>query len=46
MLYTNNSPIFTYLYWPESSALGNAVDLYLATLPMALPPKNLFLKIA
>ena len=26
--------------WPESSGLGNVVDFWLATLPMALPPKN------
>ena len=26
-------------YWPESSGLGNVVDFWLATLPMALPPK-------
>ena len=25
--------------WPESSGLGNFVDFWLATLPMALPPK-------
>ena len=29
-------------YWPESSALGNAAGFCLATLPMALPPKNFF----
>ena len=27
-------------YWPESSGLGNVVDSWLATLPMALPPKT------
>ena len=32
--------------WPESSALGNAADFCLATLPMALPPKKFLLKIA
>ena len=25
--------------WPESSGLGNVVDFWLATLPMALPQK-------
>ena len=29
----------TLVYWPESSALGNAADFWLATLPIALPPK-------
>ena len=28
--------------WPESSGLGNFVDFWLRTLPMALPPKNFF----
>ena len=27
-------------HWPESSGLGNVVDFWLATLPMALPPKK------
>ena len=31
--------------WPESSALGNAADFCLATLPMALPPKKICLKL-
>ena len=31
-----------YAYWPESSGHGNVVDFWLATLPMALPPKNFF----
>ena len=31
--------IFFTGYWPESSGLDNAADFYLATLPMALPPK-------
>ena len=35
-----------YKYWPESSALGNAADFCLATLPMALPQKIFLLKIA
>ena len=35
-----------YIQWPESSALDNAADFCWAILPMALPPKNLFLKIA
>ena len=26
--------------WPESSGLGNVVDFWLTTLPMALPPKT------
>ena len=26
-------------HWSESSGLGNVVDFWLATLPMALPPK-------
>ena len=26
-------------YWPESSGLGNVADFWLATLPLALPPK-------
>ena len=29
----------TAIHWPESSGLGNVVDFWLATLPMALPPK-------
>ena len=33
-------------HWPESSALDNAEDFCLATLPIALPQKNLLLKIA
>ena len=33
-------------HWPESSGLGNVVDFWLATLPMALPPKKFLLKIA
>ena len=35
-----------YIQWPESSALGNAADFCLATLPIVLPPKNFLLKIA
>ena len=31
--------------WPESSALDNAADFCLATLPMALPPKIFCLKL-
>ena len=34
-----------YYYWPESSALDNAADFCLATLPMALPPKIFCLKL-
>ena len=34
------------VYWPESSGLGNVVNFWLATLPMALPPKKFSLKIA
>ena len=26
-------------HWPESSGLGNVADFWLATLPLALPPK-------
>ena len=33
------------IYWPESSALGNVADFWLATLPMALPLKNLCLNL-
>ena len=32
-------------HWPESSALDNAADFCLATLPMALPPKNFCLRL-
>ena len=32
-------------HWPESSALDNAEDFCLATLPIALPPKNFCLKL-
>ena len=35
-----------YYNWPESSALANAVDFCLTTLPIALPPKIFLLKIA
>ena len=31
---------------PESSGLGNVADFWLTILPMALPPKNFWLKIA
>ena len=31
--------IFYQVYWPELSGIGNAADFWLATLPMALPPK-------
>ena len=27
------------IHWPESSGLSNVVDFWLATLPIALPPK-------
>ena len=33
--------IFYQVYWPELSGIGNAADFWLATLPMALPPKIL-----
>ena len=35
----------SYQQWPELSALDNAADFFLATLPMALPPKNFSLKL-
>ena len=28
-----------HIQWPESSGLGNVADFWLATLPLALPPK-------
>ena len=31
---------FVWQHWPESSGLDNAAEFFLATLPMALPPKN------
>ena len=40
------TPQILFNQWPESSALDNAADFCLATLPMALPPKNFLLKIA
>ena len=36
--------LFLVTHWPESSALDNAADFCLATLPMALPPKSFGLK--
>ena len=40
------NPPFVLNHWPESSALDNATDFCLTALPMALPPKIFFLKIA
>ena len=36
--------VFLGNHWPESSALGNAADFCLTTLPMVLPQKNVCFK--